>query len=93
MRRHTHRAEGPSPEVPTDPLVNFFYKFCPRDLPVIARECTMDYVTHVLGLQGWERAHELDDYFCGEEDFVPDQGSCFNVNTGPRDLRAVQKRC
>ena len=33
--------------------------------------CTMDYVTHVLGLQGWERAHKLDNYFCGEEDLVP----------------------
>ena len=32
----------------------------------------MDYVTHMLGLQGWERVHKLDNYFCGEEDLVPD---------------------
>ena len=39
--------------------------------------CTMDYVTHVLGLQGWERAHKLDNYFwfCGEEDLgIPSPG-------------------
>ena len=24
--------------------------------------CTMDKVTHVLCLQGWERAHNLDNY-------------------------------
>ena len=34
--------------------------------------CTMDYVSHVLGLQGWERAYfageDEDAYFAGEED-------------------------
>ena len=29
---------------------------------------THDYISWVLGLQGWERAHCEDDYFAGEED-------------------------
>ena len=37
----------------------------------------MDYVTHMLGLQGWERVHKRDNSFCGEEDLVQD------VSDGP----------
>ena len=30
--------------------------------------CTMDYVTHVLGLQGWQRCKSINDYMAGWED-------------------------
>ena len=31
---------------------------------------THDYISWVLGLQGWERAHCEDNYFAGEEDTI-----------------------
>ena len=36
--------------------------------------CTMDYVSHVLGLQGWERAWDEDAYFAGEEEISCSKG-------------------
>ena len=30
--------------------------------------CTMDYVTHVISLQGWERVNDLDAYMMGIDD-------------------------
>jgi hypothetical protein len=35
--------------------------------------CTMDYVTHILTLQGWERARCLEDYFAGWEEDEEDE--------------------
>ena len=31
---------------------------------------TSDYVSYVLGLQGWERAWDEDSYMAGEEDVL-----------------------
>ena len=42
--------------------------------------CTMDYVTHVLCLQGWQRAWCVEDYFAGWEcDLYPE---CSDSPTG-----------
>ena len=36
--------------------------------------CTMDYVSHVLSLQGWERAYDEEAYFGGwETDDIDDE--------------------
>ena len=43
-------------------------KFCPVELPALVRTMTSDYVSWVLGLQGWERAINEDSYMAGEED-------------------------
>ena len=52
------------------PLFSFspLTKFCP---PLSTRRfamCTMDYVTHVISLQGWERVNDLDAYMMGIDD-------------------------
>ena len=42
--------------------------------------CTMDYVTHVLGLQGWERVENVNEYMLGID---------FNTNDNRTDSRFV----
>ena len=42
-------------------------KFCSAIVNGRFKMCTMDYVTHVLCLQGWQRAWCVEDYFAGWE--------------------------
>ena len=45
-------------------------KILSRTLPANTRTMTSDYVSYVLGLQGWERAQNEDSYMANEEDVL-----------------------
>ena len=67
------RGVSPSPGPYIITLVSSRVKFCPANLPATKAHMTSDYVSYVLGLQGWERALNEDNYYvyscmAGEED-------------------------
>ena len=71
--RANHRGVSPSPGPYIITLVSSRVKFCPANLPATKAHMTSDYVSYVLGLQGWERALNEDNYYvyscmAGEED-------------------------